>query len=124
DASPLLPRRTVGWTNADLCESASTGWKCSSPPNTTEHYVRNFLSPSRHAACWALLTTGPTFTSALRGFTTFVVLNREETASPKALRFGRGAKIRRIVVHFCPAFMDISFRTYFMRSSQRSLPVA
>ena len=60
-----------------------------------------------------LFTTGPTRASGLRGLPTFMGLKPAVTASPKVLSCPRGTMIRRIVVHFWPAFSVISRTTSF-----------
>ena len=78
--------------------------------------------PSNAAACWPRVTSGPMRVSLARGSPTLVPLSLAASASATASAFSAGTKMRRIAVHFCPAFTVISRTTSRTKASKAAPP--
>src|SRR5438270_430279 len=112
----------VGATNADLFLSMPSRVGASVPPQTIAASVAKRRMPSNAAACWPRVTSGPMRVSACRGSPILVPLSFSASASATASAFPAGTKMRRIAVHFCPAFTVISRTTSRRKASKAALP--
>ena len=72
----------------------------------------------------ARVTSGPMRVSSSRGSPTLVPLSFAASASAIASAASAGTKMRRIAVHFCPAFTVISRTTSRMKASKAAPPGA
>ncbi len=70
------------------------------------------------------LTSAPMVTPAAPGSPTFTLARRPEIASCTASMCAAGTKVRRMAVHFCPAFTVISRTTSFTKRSNSGVPGA
>src|SRR5215831_9749928 len=114
----------VGATNADLFLSMPSSVGASAPPQTIAASDAKRRMPSNAAACWPRVTSGPMRVFACRGSPTLVPLSFSASASATASAFPAGTKMRRIAVHFCPAFTVISRTTSRRKASKATLPGA
>ena len=94
----------------------------SAPPQTIEASDAKRRMPSNAAACWPRVTTGPMRVSAARGSPTLVALSLAASASATASACAAATKMRRIAVHFCPAFTVISRTTSRTKASKAAPP--
>ena len=96
----------------------------SAPPQTMAASPASRRMPSNAAACWPRVTSGPMRVSSRRGSPTLVLLSLAASASATASALSAGTKMRRIAVHFCPAFTVISRTTSRTKASKAALPGA
>ncbi len=90
--------------DADLLEGAL-------PPMTIFDSVARRSMPARMSRSWAAVASGPTLTPSSAGSPTWASRRRSTRSSRTCARTSAGAKMRRIAVHFCPAFWVMSRAT-------------
>ena len=124
-AAPVsLSLSSVGATNADFSGSMPSSAGGSMPPQTTAASFASRRMPPNAAACWPRVTSGPMRVSSWRGSPTLVPLSLAASASATAPACSAGTKMRRIAVHFCPAFTVISRTTSRTNASNAAPPPA
>jgi hypothetical protein len=89
----------------------------SSEPQTKAASAASLRMPLSAAACCARVTSGPMRVSSRRGSPTLVPASFAASASAIAAAASAGTRMRRIAVHFWPAFTVISRTTSRRKAS-------